>query len=586
MTVSEINDCLLDSLNNTNGLNIKNAQYYSPILDIIKKVKDEITTLPVFDINTVKLQGKRSIKEITDKVSYNTVNGIVADSQTGKQTNKTSIFLKFCPILDISSYLSGKYDLSDENLMKIPHPCTNYSKKDNVDTNDTLLKTLQYNNSAYVDCFFTYLNSILRDYYGFVHGIEFYNSFLAHKENFVSVVTEDIDYLNTFDHFKNNADILYTLNYNSDVNSNARESRDKKPKLLINECDNDLICDDLLCDDLTRTSTNKDTNDVIDLVEITDLDVNGVNDNNISIAKSTNSSNCSSRTSYTNNSVSDKCIDDDDNGGNDNGGNDIEDDYESDSSDDDEADLIATVKNMPVQVIAMERCENTLDSLIYDGTIKGKKEFSAIVCQILFNLITLQKVFDFTHNDLHGDNIMYVKTDDKFLFYTLNNINYKIPTFGKIFKIIDYGRSIYKFKGNLLCSDCFEKSGDANTQYNFPPFVIPEKPLIEPNFSFDLCRLGCSLYDYMLREPESEIKNIILDWVNDDNGQNVLYKSNGDERYPEFKLYKMITRKVHKHVPSSVLKNTHFNQYIVSMKTVSSVKNITMINIDAIPCFS
>ena len=108
-----------------------------------------------------------------------------------------------------------------------------------------------------------------------------------------------------------------------------------------------------------------------------------------------------------------------------------------------------------------------------------------------------------------------------------------------------------------MCSDCFEKNGDANTQYNFPPFVNEEKPIITPNFSFDLCRLGCSLYDYFLRESESEIKNIILDWVNDDDGHNVLYKSNGEERYPEFKLYKMITRKVHKHIPSNVLKNKH-----------------------------
>ena len=599
MDAPENTDCLLNTLNNANGLNIKNAQYYSPILDIIKKVQNEHKPLTIFNINTVKLHGKRSLQEITDKISYNTVNAIVSDSQDNKNSIKTSVFLKFCPIIDTISYLSGKYDLSNDCLMKIPHLPADNSTSVN-DTRDRLSKTLQCNNSAYVDCFFTYLNGILRDHYGFVHGIEFYNSFLAHKENFVNVITDDIEYLNTFDFFKNNADVLYTLNYNSDINSDTHDSRGIKPKILIKECNTEcnteLLYEDLLCKDSVRDVIGYG-NTQNELIEITDLNVNAYSeksgDNYIKIVKSSNSSkssNCSSRTSFTTDSSSSECVDreNDDAADNYNGddGDDDDDDCESDSSEDDLPDIIANIKNIPVQVIAMERCENTLDSLIEDGTINVQKEISAIVCQILFNLITLQKAFEFTHNDLHGDNIMYVKTSDKFLFYTLNDINYKIPTFGKIFKIIDYGRSIYKLKGNLLCSDCFEKNGDANTQYNFPPFVNEEKPIITPNFSFDLCRLGCSLYDYFLRESESEIKNIILDWVNDDDGHNVLYKSNGEERYPEFKLYKMITRKVHKHIPSNVLKNKHFNQYIVSKKTVSKCKNIIMINIDAIPCFS
>ena len=31
--------------------------------------------------------------------------------------------------------------------------------------------------------------------------------------------------------------------------------------------------------------------------------------------------------------------------------------------------------------------------------------------------------------------------------------------------------------------------------------------------------------------------------------KNILYKKNGDERYPDFKLYKMIARTVHNHTP-------------------------------------
>ena len=42
---------------------------------------------------------------------------------------------------------------------------------------------------------------------------------------------------------------------------------------------------------------------------------------------------------------------------------------------------------------------------------------------------------------------MYVKTDKSFINYKFNNVYYKIPTFGKLYKIIDFGRAIYSFKG-------------------------------------------------------------------------------------------------------------------------------------------
>ena len=35
-------------------------------------------------------------------------------------------------------------------------------------------------------------------------------------------------------------------------------------------------------------------------------------------------------------------------------------------------------------------------------------------------LITYQKVFKMTHNDLHTNNIMYIETEKKFLIYKYN----------------------------------------------------------------------------------------------------------------------------------------------------------------------
>ena len=209
--------------------------------------------------------------------------------------------------------------------------------------------------------------------------------------------------------------------------------------------------------------------------------------------------------------------------------------------------------------------------------------------QIIMTLLTYQKAFYLTHNDLHTNNVMYNTTNKKFIYYCYNNIYYKVETFGKIFKIIDFNRSIYKYNNEIFCSDSFKIGGDAATQYNTEPFFDERKPRLEPNFSFDLCRLGCSIFDYLV-DDLSNIKNIekcdnitqlVVEWCSDDKGINILYKNDGTERYPDFKLYKMISRIVHNHTPENQLKKDIFKQLIINKKNIN--KKETIINIDNIP---
>jgi hypothetical protein len=213
---------------------------------------------------------------------------------------------------------------------------------------------------------------------------------------------------------------------------------------------------------------------------------------------------------------------------------------------------------------------------------------AAAMMQIIMTLLTYQKVFHFTHNDLHTNNVMFVNTYNEYLYYKVNDKIYKVPTFGKIFKIIDFGRGIYRYQGKQYCSDSFALGGDGHTQYNCEPYMNENKPRLEPNMSFDLCRLGCSIYDFVIDDENNakkmdDFQKTIVRWCIDDNNKNVLYKANGDERYPNFKLYKMIARTVHKHTPEEQFKFPLLSQFEIAE---SDVENQTVINIDKIPSYT
>jgi hypothetical protein len=77
------------------------------------------------------------------------------------------------------------------------------------------------------------------------------------------------------------------------------------------------------------------------------------------------------------------------------------------------------------------------------------------------------------------------------------------------------------------------------------------------------------------------VKRIIIEWCTDDKGMNMLYKLNGRDRYPEFKLYKMIARCVHNHTPQAQLERPEFKKYTIK----GEIRSKDIINIDKIPVY-
>jgi len=272
------------------------------------------------------------------------------------------------------------------------------------------------------------------------------------------------------------------------------------------------------------------------------------------------------------------------------GPDDGEDDDDDDEYEDDET-LWATIKNFPVSAIMLEKCDNTLDSLMMQEKEMTENEWRSALMQIIMTLIAYQKLFGFTHNDLHTNNVMFIYTEKEYLYYRFNSKYYRVPTYNRVFKIIDFGRAIYKYKSKVICSDSFNMTGDAATQYNCEPYFNDKKPRLEPNFSFDLSRLGCSIFDYFIDDMSSvaaickkePLAKLIVEWVTDDQNRNILYKANGEERYPDFKLYKMIARNVHNHTPQAQLSKQIFADYEFPKKKVKT--NHRIINIDKMPCY-
>ena len=534
--------------------------------------------------------------------------------QINKNHSSCTMFIKSAPLIDPIHYLIGKYS-SEPNQKWLNLPQYNSTEE------SCMKKILSPNNTSYIDNFFNFLSSQVLHKHKIQHGINFYGSFLGIQKKFHFNAYDDIEYLQESDFFLQNNKVLYEVDESSshalqDGTIENKNTQSRRPKLNIsaNNCifeinevieslepsksstmetkiDNNGNCTMNLVYEKTvknKKSNTENSHNTDDSACASDDDSSDDDSDSSSINYSTDGDNANS-----NNSDEDDEKDDDDEMDVDSGSEEGDDDDESmetcsssSSSESDNEYLPLYIYNFPVQMIALERCDGTLDELL-EKELLTDNEIIAALAQVIFTLITYQKMFSFTHNDLHTNNIVFKKTKEKFLFYEFEKKQYKVPTYGRIYKIIDFGRSIYKFDSHIFCSDSFAPSGDANGQYNTEPYLNTKKPRLEPNPSFDLCRLGCSLYNFFIDPDEglpkdmNEVQKLVHFWCLDDNKMNILYKRNGDERYPNFKLYKMIARLVHDKTPQSQLALPVFQQF--EMPKLGKISKL--MNIDVLPVY-
>ena len=538
-----------------NPYNILNLQLYNPIYNRLFEMNENNFSRVALD----HPHHMYNLHSVTDSNQMNLVN--------------KPVFVKFSPLLDPYRYMVGKYDVNDAKIRTMPR----YDS-----TEETVVsKILNSNNASYVDSFFNYLSCMMIHKHNFIHGVDFYGSYLGIQEKHRVCITDDLEFLKNSTFFNDNIGKLFfveDLDRVFDGFNDLSSSRRNKQKLVLDDGYDEVTID---CIELSGIEGgNTETSDFD-----TDTEVIYVKKSNSSSVSSSSSSSSNSDLNYSSDEEEEEEEESSSEGSDQEEKEEEESSSEgSDQEEEEEEEVYGYINQFPVQMICMEKCDGTLDELFINDIINTETGASYLF-QIIMILLIYQKAFHFTHNDLHTNNVMYIKTDIEFLYYKYKGKTYKVPTYGKIMKIIDFGRGIYKFKGNTFISDSFAPDGDAATQYNIEPFFNNKRPRLEPNNSFDLCRLGSSIFDFIMDidtdvEDMDELQKTIHRWCLDDNGKNVLYKRNGEERYPSFKLYKMIARTVHNHTPELQLDEPFFDQF----QSIDFQEDKCM-DIDQIPCY-
>ena len=280
---------LHSSLENSK-LELQATQNYVPIYKRFFNLNES-------NYNNIALNSKWLVKSVTDDSNKKLFDCVVVDS-SNVETNKET-FIKCSPLLDPLKFMLGKYDTDGKELL----PKT-------LEYND-FHKIKDVNNSAYTDSFFSYLTSKLLEEHGFIHGLDFYGSFLGVQKNFIYDARDDLEYLYESSNFHKNKGILFDMDESCIETFCKSDTYTNKPKLRINSESDSIKIDDIVndeYDELFESSPQPTSSE-----DETDLSDNIVFDMNIeSDSKSSRSSSFSSRTSDTRTNESDEYSDESD----------------------------------------------------------------------------------------------------------------------------------------------------------------------------------------------------------------------------------------------------------------------------------
>ena len=547
----KINNDTLKELKNdfNNYLKIKEVQTYFPILSLFFDYYNDSETSFILNSNFLVTSLKESInKAKIDSYIKNFFKASVLN-QHSNETFEKNLFVKILPILNVSQSMMNEYNVNHS------------SRLSNIHSSLTSKKINNYNNSAYIDSFFSYLGSILTEQGKCPTFPLFFGTYSGIVDEFKYDITEEYNSIKHTSWYKKYNNKLFRL-----------ESIDLDPfetNSLYNLSPNSVECDNL--NDLIN-----DNNNYIDSEKNRDGDSENNSDGDGDSEKNSdgdgeNNSDGDSE----NNSDGDSDSDGDGDGDGYISGDSInlddinlcdsislnsDSNFSLSSSDMYEINYCC-FKDYPVQINCIEMLEFTLDNYIEktNNTIP-EIEWKSILFQICFGLSVAQKNYNFVHNDLHSSNIMFKESKLEYMYFSFKGTYFKIPTFGKITKIIDFGRATFNYKNKLFFSDVFKKNGEAEGQYTYPYYNNLNNCKIKPNNSFDLSRLATTIIEHF--EEDTHIYKLLKLWCMDKYG-NFLMDLNDD-----FNLYRIIAKNVKSAVPKNQINKLIFKEFIVEKDSI------------------
>ena len=570
LNIACIKNCVNDNFIETleNELGFQNIQSYFPVMENYFNIYN----FPDCHLNYT-LNSRYQIKDIY--INEEQFTGLIFDTKNNKSDMK-DIFLKENPILEPINYMMNRYRSVNNNIL-LPYSFK-FSQKS---FNKVNLK----NNSCYIDTFFVYIASKLTENNYLPSFPYYYGSFCSISKEFNYDISEEYNTIRNCDWFLNNNNKLFSIDSDPDILIKDSIDIDHLYKVY------NFNPDQKSMEIYSEYTSTMENNTQIDMANMNDIPI------------TTNEINTEDPLSDADNESFELNIDDCFNSGDSDSDSDI-DLQQTDSA------IYADFKDFPTQTIIMEKLDGTIEDWIIDEThflelidtnasanISGlntyfccwrKRNYQhnrynkwlSVLYQVCFSLAYLQKHMSFTHNDLHCNNVMFHKTDLDYLYYNFNNTFYKIPTYGFIIKIIDFGRAIYTIKDNTYFSDVFKINGDAGGQYTYPTSnnfkkYYSNNVVNKPNYSFDLSRLSTTIINELYPNKSDysiTLYKILLGWITDRYNKNVM-------RFDDFDLYKIISRRMTNAIPKDYLTHSVFNRFRVIPSNIPNNNTIYSLHI-------
>jgi hypothetical protein len=530
-TDNTYNKSLFTSLKENCSLN--HIQYYSPyfsmLTDNITENSILLTKENISKVNTKvqffnpEIDIKKTVNKLYNIKEFDDINNIYKLNVELNNSSKKNIICKVSPIINPIFLFDDNLDINEINI-------NNIYESNNVPAiiKEEIEST---NNFAYVESFILYnlsnltnnkLTPLFPSYYGSVNGIA------KHYYFNITEYIEDIYGSKEFDKIKK----IYKILYFDDENNYSLSSSVSSTLSSLNLSNS------------KDSSSNEEENDFLSMIE-ENLNKKKIESaipfddfiNDLEFIESSTSSPL--------NNLFPKL--------------DLNNIPEEDRFKPDNKHMYICLENYPVSYCFIEKLEYTLEDYLEKEMYHLKNdEWYAIFFQLAYGLAVANKLLNFVHNDLHECNVMFQETKEEYIYYTINENIYRIPTFGKIVKIIDFARSTIKFGDKWILSNHYNEGNEAYGIYDIPnkdgKYNEDDN---KPNISFDLVRFFTTISKYV-EDNNEEIYDFIYKWSYDDDKElNMIDEPN------EFELYIDISHNCHNCEPIEFLKDNIFNKFIL-----------------------